>query len=97
MPKSALSMRLRNLSFYEVRDGDCGCARIWQNLRLTQPPLQFCALKRRLPFIIFVLVLLIVAARRAHRLDVETKTFAARWALFFSSRRAGGAVVPPVR
>jgi hypothetical protein len=30
-----------------------------ENLRLTQPPLQFCAVKRWLPFIIFFLVLLI--------------------------------------
>jgi hypothetical protein len=36
-------------------------------------------------------------ARRAHRLDLETKTRAERRALFFPSRRAGGAVVPPVR
>jgi len=36
-------------------------------------------------------------ARRIHRLDLETKALAARRTLFFSSRRAGGAVVPPVR
>src|SRR5437867_1699934 len=32
------------------------------------------------------------SARCVHRLDLETKTLAARWALFFPSRRAGGAV-----
>src|SRR2546423_4910025 len=32
-----------------------------RNLRLTQAPLQFCVLKRRWPFIVFVLVLLIAA------------------------------------
>src|SRR6202047_4695324 len=32
-----------------------------QNLRLTQPPLQFGALKRGWPFIIFLLLLLVIA------------------------------------
>jgi len=36
-------------------------------------------------------------ARSAHRLDLETKTVAARRALFFPSSRAGGAVVPSGR
>src|SRR5947209_4573737 len=35
-------------------------------------------------------------ASGAHRLDVETKTLTARWALFLPPRRTGGAVVPPV-
>src|SRR6266550_6711211 len=35
--------------------------------------------------------------RGAHRLDLETKTLATRRALFFPSRRAGSALVPPVR
>jgi len=36
-------------------------------------------------------------ARRAHQLDLETKTLAARRKLFFPSGRAGGAVIPPGR
>src|SRR3954447_20941009 len=32
-------------------------------------------------------------ARCAHRLHVETRPLAARWALFFPSHRAGGAVL----
>jgi hypothetical protein len=67
MPKSALSMRLRNLSFMKFAAGMVRAFR--QNLRLTQPPLQFLALKRRWPFVISGLVFLLLVAGLALQVD----------------------------
>src|SRR6476469_5049346 len=35
--------------------------------------------------------------RSVHRLELETTTFAARWTLLLSSRRAASAIIPPIR
>src|SRR2546428_2320197 len=55
-----------NLSFCEVCFGEGAIAntrgpRAPRNLRLTQPPLQFGAVKRWLPFIIFLFVVFVAA------------------------------------
>ena len=50
-----------------------------QNLRLTQPPLQFPALKRRWPFVIFGLVLLLLVAGLALQVDWTWKRQLSPW------------------
>jgi hypothetical protein len=50
-----------------------------QNLRLTQPPLQFLGLKRRWPFIISGLVLLLLVAGLALQIDWNWKRKLSPW------------------
>src|SRR5437762_9726265 len=68
-----------------------------KNLRPTRPPLQFGCFEAPLVFHHFPFCCAHRSARGAHRLELETKTLASRRPLFFPSRRAGCAVVSPVR
>jgi hypothetical protein len=82
MPKSALSMRLRNLSFYQVGDGagyHVASAIARQNLRLTPSSVQFDGLKRRWLFVIFGFVLLLLVAGLALQIDWTWKRQLSPW------------------
>src|SRR4029434_6788762 len=61
-------MHSRNLSFLSTARFRGRC--VFQNLRLTHPPLHFGALKRRWPFIIFGLVLLLLVGGFALEIDL---------------------------
>src|SRR5438093_7371574 len=68
-----------------------------KNLRPTRPPLQFGCFETPIAFHHFPFCCAHRRAGRAHRLDLETKTLPPRRPLLFPSRRAGSAVVSPVR
>ena len=77
MAKSALSIQLAQLVFlFAVAIA----RRAWfRNLRLTQPPLHFGALKRRWPFVIFGLLLLLLVGGLALQIDWRWKRKLSPW------------------